>query len=288
VCILHGGFAIPDWLAQTGHQLHVTVNDPDDHPYDGLPVGAMVTRNPAPVGFSRNVNAALQRVFAAETSQIACVLNFDVDAETDPLADLTSVLAADDRLGAAGSVLCAPDGSPTFSAGTMPTPTKELLRAAGLRNGAGFRLQRVLLRRTKDWQDRNVAPQSGVRILSSDEYVPWTCLAVRRRAWQTVGELDERFPLYAEDIDWAIRCHRAGWALALVDCGRVVHSERATRGSHTDALYEYSHLELHRKWGWDHNLRWQRRALRVRRHWPLRNVTAPLDWSIVTNLDRPG
>lgn len=288
VCILHGGFPVPRWLADGGNRIHLTLNDPEDHPYDKLPAAATVTRNAAPRGFAQNVNAALRTVFGQGGRDVACLVNFDVDAGDQVLGALASALVAEDNLAAVGAVLSGPDGAPTFSVGTRPTPVKEALRAAGLRAGAALRVQRMLLRRAPGWAARNAAPPSGMRVLAEGEYLPMTCLAVSRRAWEAVGELDERFPLYAEDIDWSLRCHRAGWRLAVADCGPVVHAERATRGPGADALYEYSQLELHRKWRWDANLRWQRRALAARGRWPLRQLTSPLDWSVLTNVgERP-
>ncbi len=287
VCILHGGFTLPVWLVDLPGcwRLHLTLNDPADHEYADLPAGAVVTRNPVPLGFAQNVNAALGRTFADGRCPAACIVNFDLQARPEDLRQLVSTLEDDETLAAAGAVLCSVPGEPTFSVGTLPTPTKEALRAAGLRNGRLMDLQRSLLKHTSGWAARNQEPPSGTRFLAHGEYLPWTCLAVSSRAYSSVGGLDERFPLYAEDIDWSLRCQQSSWRLALVDCGPVIHAERATRSPRTDALFEFSHLELHRKWHWDANLAWQRRALRVRRRWPVRRITAPLDWSVLTNLD---
>jgi GT2 family glycosyltransferase len=290
VCVLHGGFGLPGWLRQTGDRwpLDVTVNDPGDHRYGDLPPTATVTRNRAVQGFATNVNSALRRRFAEAGEDIACVVNFDVEGSTKQLSTLVKTLIAVPDLAAVGAMLRSSDGDTTFSVGVVPTPGREFVRASGLRTSSVRGLERALLRRTDRWASRNQAPASTHRVLSDGEYLPWTCLAVRADAWRQVGDLDERFPLYAEDIDWSRRCHAAGWKLAIRDCGPVVHEERATRGARADALYEYSHLELHRKWGWDRNLRWQRRGLRLHRLPPLSWLAPPLDWSLLTNLGGAG
>jgi GT2 family glycosyltransferase len=289
VCILHGNVAVPPWLvdARSIGRVYLILNDPGEGRYDNLPDAVIVTRNRVPLGFAENLNTALRRVFIEDEQDAACVVNFDLDLHCDALLELASALRADPALGVVGAVLGGPNGLPTFSVGTLPTPLKEFLRAAGLRSGALFRLQRGILRRSQRWAARNAPPDSGSRSLGPDEYLPWSCVAVSRSAWESVGPMDERFPLYAEDIDWSLRCRHAGWSLSLHDCGPVVHHERATRGQLADTLYEYSHLELHRKWGWSASLRWQLRGLMARRRIPLRWAAAPLDWSLLGNLDGP-
>lgn len=278
---------MPGWLRAVSRvgRLYLTVNDPGHHAYDDLPPDALVTQNPAPRGFAHNVNAALHRAFVEDDRETVCVVNFDLDMASNALPALVDALGDQPELGAVGAVLRGQDGTPTFSAGTKPSPVKEFLRASGLRSQALLAMQRLLLRRTRSWSARNALPGTGSRVLSDEEYLPWTCLAIRRRAYEDVGPLDERYPLYGEDIDWGLRCHQSNWKLGLRDCGPVVHFERATRGRRADSLYEFSHLELHRKWGWDPSLRWQQRGLRARRRWPLGRLTAPLDWSLLTNLD---
>lgn len=278
---------MPGWLADVARtgRLYLTVNDPADHPYGDPPAGASVTENPTPRGFAENVNAALRKVFVDDDQEAACVVNFDMQLDGGSLDALAGVLGDQPDLGVVGAVLRGTDGAPIFSVGTWPTPLKEFLRASGLRSPALVAAQRRLLRRRRGWAARNTALAGAVRPLGSDEYLPWTCLAIRRQTWTDVGPLDERFPLYGEDIDWSLRCHQSRWRLGVRDCGSVVHFERATRGPLADSLYEVSHLELHRKWGWDASLRWQRRGLRARRSWPLRRWTEPLDWSHLTNVD---
>ncbi len=288
VCVMHGGFPIPRWLSRiaTAGRLYLTLNDTEDHEYAEIPPGCILTTNREPLGFAQNVNAALEKVFGENPQSFACVVNFDLEMPSDALGALLSVIAADDRLGAVAARLYGRDGSPVFSAGTRPTPLREFLRAAGLRSGPSFDLQRAVIRHTRGWTARNAVPEKGARVLATGEYLPWTCLVVREAAWSAVGCLDERFPMYGEDIDWSFRCHESDWLLGLADCGRVVHFERATRSPRTDVLYEYSHLELHRKWGWDANLRWHRRGLEVRHRWPLDALTATLDWELLMSLEQ--
>jgi len=49
-------------------------------------------------------------------------------------------------------------------------------------------------------------------------------LLVRRQAWEKSGGLDaENFPFSDTDIDWAWRCARLGWAMAVIASEDVIH-----------------------------------------------------------------
>lgn len=247
VCVLHGDPMLAGWISEVGPMLHLVINDPGAGRYVDLPPVRELHVNDRPLGFAANVNAALGRVWEADGPAVAVCLNFDLDLEPGALEALVAAVQ-DPEIAVAGAVLSDPQGRPVFSAGSRPTRLKELTRAAGLRGGRPQRLLRGLLRQVPAWRRRNSA-QGAQRLLAAGEYVPWTCVAVTRRAWELVGPLDERFFMYAEDLDWGRRAERLGLSALLVDCGTVVHAERATRSPQTDDVYEQSMLDLHRKWG---------------------------------------
>lgn len=257
VCVLHGDPVVPDWLRAQAPRLHLVVNDPVPGAYADLPPARDLHVNDRVLGFAANVNAAAARTSA----DVLVFVNFDLEMAPDVPDRLARELAQDASLAIVGPLMVGPDGQPVLSAGGWPTPLKEFTRAAGLRTGAVQRVVRAALRRSGSWSARNTAG----RVLGPTEYVPWTCVAVPRSAWDAVGPLDERFEMYAEDIDWGRRAVAAGWHAAIADVGTVVHEERATRSARTDALYEASHVAYHEKWGLTANARWHRRGLAVRR-----------------------
>jgi len=280
VCILHGDPPLPDWLARPDPtlRLHLTVNDPGPGRYPVLPAAASVHVNAGPVGFGANANAALDRL---DDGEVVVIVNFDVVTDAGALRTLADVVLADPALAAAGALLIDPQGRPTHGVGRLPTPLRELTRAAGLRSGRGRRISRALLRRAGPWRRRNSLPPGGRRLLGPDEYLPWTAVALRRAAFAAIGPFDDRFPLYAEDIDWARRAHAAGWRLAVADVGPIAHTESVTTSAYTLALTELGHAELHGLWGPPGLARWQRLGLALRRRTPLRWLTPGLDWSVL-------
>jgi GT2 family glycosyltransferase len=49
-------------------------------------------------------------------------------------------------------------------------------------------------------------------------------LLIRREAWKQSGGFDAtHFPFSDSDLDWAWRCARLGWQMAVIDCDGVVH-----------------------------------------------------------------
>ncbi|MGY1635475.1 hypothetical protein ACI78V_02335 [Geodermatophilus sp. SYSU D00742] len=284
VCVLHGDPPLPRWLQDLAAAVPTVllVNDPGPGRYRDLPTEATVLVNDRPAGFAVNVDAAVEALLQDAGIGTVLVLNFDLDLGLPALGSLAAALHADPSLAAVGPLMVGDDGRPVFSAGRLPRPPVEFLRAAGLRQGAWLRLQRAAMRRTRGWSGRNAVPSAArVRVLEPGEYLPWTCVAVRRSAWAEVGPLDPRFRLYAEDIDWSVRAAASGRRLALVRTDPpVVHTERWTRSPTTDAWFEASHKRLHAKYGWTTNAHAQRLGLALRRWTPLR-WTSRLAWSEV-------
>jgi len=57
------------------------------------------------------------------------------------------------------------------------------------------------------------------------EWVPGTCLVVRREAVEKAGLLSEDFFMYGEDIEWCERIRAAGWKIGVCSKVAVVHRE---------------------------------------------------------------
>jgi GT2 family glycosyltransferase len=55
------------------------------------------------------------------------------------------------------------------------------------------------------------------------ECLSGACLLVRRTVFEALGGLDERFFIYYEDTDLAVRARAAGHAVRLVPAARAVH-----------------------------------------------------------------
>jgi len=129
---------------------------------------------------------------------------------------------------ALGVLLRNEDGSVQPSARREPKPLDLLTDALSLRS----RFPRWKWPRRAFYAE---APET--RIVDT---VFGACLFVRRTALEDVGELDERFFVYAEETDWLVRAKRRGWKTVLTPDVRAIH---ALRGS-TDASAETLSLLL--------------------------------------------
>jgi GT2 family glycosyltransferase len=73
---------------------------------------------------------------------------------------------------------------------------------------------------------------------------------LRREVISQVGMFDERFHLYCEEIDWAMRIHAGGWRVVCVPTAKVIHyggqSTRQVRPESVVNLWR-ARLQLYRK-----------------------------------------
>src|SRR5690606_22197724 len=70
-------------------------------------------------------------------------------------------------------------------------------------------------------------------------FVIGSVLLLRSEALAQVGGFDERFFLYAEETDWALRAHRLGWRHRSVPEVEAVH---AAGGTSTDPRRREAHF----------------------------------------------
>jgi GT2 family glycosyltransferase len=71
---------------------------------------------------------------------------------------------------------------------------------------------------------RRPAPAAPPVIQEQD--VDWVCgsfLMMRRQCLDQVGPLDERYFIYAEDIDWCLQARRAGWKIRFWPGASMIH-----------------------------------------------------------------
>jgi GT2 family glycosyltransferase len=70
-------------------------------------------------------------------------------------------------------------------------------------------------------------------------WVTGCCLAVRTELWQQLGGLDDRYYIYAEDVDFCLRARNAGWKLRYAPRGVLRHAVSASVGGNASAFKCY-------------------------------------------------
>ena len=180
--------------------------------------------NPVNVGFAAANNQGLSMA----SGEILILLNPDTELRPGSVAALADFMDAYPTAGAAGALLLNPDGTLQDSAYPMLGLGREIWRMLHL-----DRLHRLASYPLEDWASggpRGVGVAQGA------------CLALRRKALESVGLLDEQYFMYTEEVDLCYRMARAGWGVYWVPQARVLHyGGQSTRQAETEMflrLYE--------------------------------------------------
>jgi len=159
------------------------------------------------LGFARANNLAIGEA----GGQYILVLNPDTELIEGMVAKSLEFLENDPSSGMVGGELLNTDGS--FQAGYFDFPT--------------FRSQiRVLLGREGQHFKKWKATYSPLPLVREVDWVSGAFMVVRRAAIEEAGLLDERFFMFAEETEWCIRIHKAGWKIHYLSDVKTIHHHR--------------------------------------------------------------
>ncbi len=174
-----------------------------------------VLAQPRNLGFAGGANAGL----GAVETEIALLLNPDVEVDADFGQSLITEFAADDQLGAAGALLRYPDSDRIQHAGGAIE--RPLMTTSHLAYG-----QRI--------REARLAP-------ADVDFVTGGAMGLRMSAFREVSGFDETFsPVYYEDVDLSVRLRDAGWRVRFLPSLRAVHHEGVTL-ERSDAYHQHLH-----------------------------------------------
>jgi N-acetylglucosaminyl-diphospho-decaprenol L-rhamnosyltransferase len=172
---------------------------------------AVLVKNKDNVGFARAVNQAIGLCRGRAT----LLLNPDTEIEDGSVELLLAALDGDSALGAVGPLVTQPSGRRrVLEAGRQLTTWRMFTHATGL-SRLSARVPLIegsyLLRGVHDNHPRDVGWISGA------------CMLVRTDIMLSLGGLNERWFMYAEDFELCLRITRAGWRLRHLPAARVSH-----------------------------------------------------------------
>ncbi len=176
----------------------------DDSAAAAAESGAVVLSNVSNKGFAAAVNLGVSR---AETEYVA-VLNNDVELAPDWLETLVAELESSGRWFATGKTLRRED--PEVLDGTCDAMSKA---GCAWRCGEG----------------RQDGPLWSVPF--DIRMASFTAIVFRKRLFERIGPLDERFESYLEDVDFGVRCAIAGLGGRYVPAAAAWHQGSATLGA---------------------------------------------------------
>jgi N-acetylglucosaminyl-diphospho-decaprenol L-rhamnosyltransferase len=192
------------------------------------------------LGFAGGTNLALRQLgFCAPAAgglpaNMALLLNPDTRVHSGAIEALAAFLAEHPRVGMVGPRLLNADGTTQPAAFRFPTLTMTALDLFPPGEALPGRLY-------GSWWHGRYPEERGETPFPIDHPLG-ACILARREAVEEIGLLDERYFMYAEEVDWCLRTRRAGWAIWQVPQARVTHyggaSTRQVRARMQIALYQ--------------------------------------------------
>jgi GT2 family glycosyltransferase len=186
------------------------------------------------VGYAEAVNQA----FARSQAPLVLLLNSDVDLEVGSIDVLVRFLAERPEVAGVGPLYLNPDGS--FQQHHYRLPTLSMLLAS---SSAPLRRLPALARSFNRYRMLDVEFTLPLRV----EQPSASCLLLRRSVLSDGFLLDERFPIYFNDVELAYRLGERGHELWMTPESRVVHVHGAStrqlgsnlRPQHLGSLVRY-------------------------------------------------
>lgn len=175
---------------------------------DTLPDDAPVSLifSPENTGFCGGHNLGIQ----AGKADYYFLLNSDALVKPDALKVLLKAPSQHPDCGLFAPRLEYEDGKPQISAFRFFSPISELIRGA-----ASEPVTRLL--------KRYDVPLGIDPEVSDVEWVSFAAILIRHEVIESVGELDEGYFLYFDDVDYCYAARKQGWRIALIPDARIVH-----------------------------------------------------------------
>ena len=187
------------------------------------------------VGYAAGINLALR---SEPGRRGVYVLNPDAIPSPDSVAELLQATEADPSVGISVPAVLAVDGQLKFSLRREPT----ILRALGEAILGGHRAARFP--RLGDM----IRDPTHYRDGASADWATGAAMFVSRSVIDAIGDWDERFFLYSEETDFALRARDAGFRLQLVTKAQVMHPGGAmSRSPYLWSLVAVNRTRLFRK-----------------------------------------
>ncbi len=184
-------------------------------------------KNAGNVGFG----AAVNQGFSVGRGKFFLLLNPDAVLRDGSITELERFLEKHDGAGIAGGRVLEDDGTLQLACRRgIPTPWVAFCRLARL--GRFFPGSRLFARYNMTYLDE--------REVNEVDAVSGSFMMLKREVVEELGGFDERFFLYAEDIDICYRAKQAGWKVYYTPDAVIVHSKGVSASSNPRlATYEF-------------------------------------------------
>lgn len=168
-----------------------------------------LVQNPNNLGFAKANNMGISR----SNGRYVCLVNSDVVVTQRCFEKMIAFMDANPGIGLLGPKMLSPDGGIGPSVMRLPTVGNSLCCALGLHS----------VFRRSDVFGGYLIPNFPYNAIADVEVLTGWFWMVRRSALAQVGDLDERFFMYGEDIDWCHRFLKAGWRVVFYPEAEALH-----------------------------------------------------------------
>ena len=176
--------------------------------------GVNLIRNQDNLGFAKANNQATQVC----SGRYILLLNSDTELKSDALTAMISFMDTHPSAGLCGAKLLNTDGTRQYSCDLFPRKPLSMVRDK-IRDTLKPHHQ-------NSWQNRMATWDFDSDFVV--DYLIGAVLLIRRDALQQIGGLDERFSMYAEDIDLCYRAFLKGWQTYYVGTISIYHYNRGS------------------------------------------------------------
>jgi GT2 family glycosyltransferase len=187
---------------------------------------ALLIANEENRGYAAANNQGIERAVGA----FVMLLNPDTEVPGPAPAAMLGFLRDHPKAGAVAPRLVHPDGRVQESVRGWPTPAGLIEEATGLQ--------------IAKLQSRYRVPVAGLTEPAAVPQPMTSCLVVRREALEQVGLLDERFPIFFNDVDFCFRLWAAGWEIWYLPAVRILHHGGASTRQVRPRMIRESHRGL--------------------------------------------
>ena len=168
-------------------------------------------QNETNLGFAKAIN----RGILLSKGDFLFLLNNDIKLMEDTTEKLLALLIENPDIGAAAPVLYYPNGKIQISCRRFPTPSALFLEFVGVNKIGTFH-------RWKLKKEDHLHASMVLQPMAS-------ALMVKRFCWDTVGPLDEQFPVLFNDVDWCYRLYKhTNYKIYLCPQAQAIHHEGAS------------------------------------------------------------
>lgn len=215
----------------------------------------VLVANTENAGYALGNNQAIERA----SGEYVLLLNPDVLLPQGGLERAVGFMQRHTEAGALGIRQVHPDGRLQRSVRGFPTPMAVLWELLGFsRLFSGSRLFGAY---RMTWFDY-------AHVAEVDQPMG-TFLLIRRAVLDQIGPLDLDFPIFFNEVDWCLRCKRAGWKIYFTPDVEIIHYGGASTTQVGAAMAWESRRGL---------LRFYAKHYRAPWFWPLRLLIAAASW----------